>query len=61
MHADCPNVDLHPLVSYTGLQQGIPQQSYPSPEAAWQAAWMEGRRLVQKYQAELTQACPLLL
>jgi hypothetical protein len=41
----------------TGLQAGVAQQSYPSAEAAWQAAWSEGRKLVQKYQAELTQAC----
>ena len=31
------------------------QQKYATPEAAWAAAWKEGRRLVQKYQAELNQ------
>ncbi len=31
------------------------QQRYPNAEAAWQAAWKEGRRLVQIYQAELNQ------
>lgn len=31
------------------------QQKYATPEAAWAAAWKEGRRLVQKYQAELKQ------
>ncbi|BDA45560.1 probable protein lin-9 homolog at C-terminar half [Coccomyxa sp. Obi] len=38
-----------------GGQPGVAQQKYATPEAAWEAAWKEGRRLVQKYQAELNQ------
>ncbi|KAK9904239.1 hypothetical protein WJX75_007439 [Coccomyxa subellipsoidea] len=38
-----------------GGQAGVAQQRYPNAEAAWQAAWKEGRRLVQVYQAELKQ------
>lgn len=38
-----------------GEAGGIVVQKYPTAEAAWQAAWKEGKRLVQMYQAELTQ------
>ncbi|EIE20316.1 hypothetical protein COCSUDRAFT_67577 [Coccomyxa subellipsoidea C-169] len=38
-----------------GGQGGVAQQRYSNAEAAWQAAWKEGRRLVQIYQAELNQ------
>ena len=31
------------------------QQSYPSADAAWKAAWKEGRRIVELYQSELVQ------
>lgn len=40
---------------FSGGQAGVAQQRYPNAEAAWQAAWKEGRRLVQVYQAELKQ------
>lgn len=49
----CPKPRI--FLCHTGGQPGVAQQKYATPEAAWAAAWKEGRRLVQKYKAELNQ------
>ena len=40
-------------VCYAGGRQGLAGQRFETPEAAWDASWKEGQRLVKLYQAEL--------
>ena len=47
---------------WTGGRTGLGAQRFETPEAAWEAAWKEGRRLVKLYQADMQVASlPLLL
>lgn len=43
---------------HAGGLVGVERQRFPTAEAGWQAAWNEGRRIVELYQAELTQVIP---
>ena len=36
-----------------GQHTGIGAQRFETPEAAWEASWKEGQRLVKLYQADL--------
>ena len=43
----------HACAIAAGSRHGLAGQRFETPEAAWDASWKEGQRLVKLYQAEL--------
>ena len=43
----------HVCAIAAGSRHGLAGQRFETPEAAWDASWKEGQRLVKLYQAEL--------